>query len=112
MDSDEKKFGKGPRELTGAVDLINHYKLLPHHDFFSPSLYPSCQTMYLMMGNVHELYQKRKHEGNEDSADVHKHKKSKVVHCHCFLAGDSEEGASRAETGRAMGVGMAELGTR
>lgn len=24
----------GPRELTGAVDLISHYKLLPHHDFF------------------------------------------------------------------------------
>ncbi|KAE9460833.1 hypothetical protein C3L33_07216, partial [Rhododendron williamsianum] len=24
----------GPRELTGAVDLISHYKLLPHHQFF------------------------------------------------------------------------------
>jgi hypothetical protein len=41
--------------------------------------------MYLMMGNVHKLYQKRKHEGYEDSADVHKHKKSKVVHYHRFL---------------------------
>lgn len=40
-----------------------------------------------MASNVHELYQKRKHEGTEDSADVLKHKKSKVVHCHCFLAG-------------------------
>ncbi|KAK4483010.1 hypothetical protein RD792_010186 [Penstemon davidsonii] len=27
-------FKLGPRELTGAVDLISHYKLLPHHDFF------------------------------------------------------------------------------
>lgn len=24
----------GPKELTGAVDLISHYKLLPHHEFF------------------------------------------------------------------------------
>jgi hypothetical protein len=41
--------------------------------------------MYLMMCNAHKLYQKRKHEGNEDSADVHKHKRSKVVRCHRFL---------------------------
>jgi hypothetical protein len=41
--------------------------------------------MYLMMRNAHKLYQKRKREGNEDSADVHKHKKSKVVCCHRFL---------------------------
>ncbi|KAL6004726.1 hypothetical protein ACLOJK_005281 [Asimina triloba] len=34
MDPEGKKFGRGPRELTGAVDLINHYKLLPHHEFF------------------------------------------------------------------------------
>ncbi|XP_010557460.1 PREDICTED: mediator of RNA polymerase II transcription subunit 19a-like [Tarenaya hassleriana] len=33
MGSEEKKFG-GPRELTGAVDLISRYKLLAHHDFF------------------------------------------------------------------------------
>jgi hypothetical protein len=38
------------------------------------------------MGNAHHLYQKRKHEGTEDSADVHKHKKSKVAHCYYFLA--------------------------
>jgi len=38
------------------------------------------------MGNANNLYQKRKHEGTEDSADVHKHKKSKVAHCYYFLA--------------------------
>ena len=38
------------------------------------------------MGNAHHLYQKRKHEETEDSADVHKHKKSKVAHCYYFLA--------------------------
>lgn len=27
-----------------------------------------------------DIFQKRKHEGMEDSADVHKHKKSKVAH--------------------------------
>ncbi|KAF7120292.1 hypothetical protein RHSIM_Rhsim13G0055200 [Rhododendron simsii] len=35
MDPEGKRFGRvGPRELTGAVDLISHYKLLPHHQFF------------------------------------------------------------------------------
>ncbi|KAK7382004.1 hypothetical protein VNO80_00628 [Phaseolus coccineus] len=34
MDPEGKKFGGGPRELTGAVDLISHFKLLPHYEFF------------------------------------------------------------------------------
>ncbi|XP_028752975.1 mediator of RNA polymerase II transcription subunit 19a-like isoform X2 [Neltuma alba] len=34
MDPEGKKFGGGPRELTGAADLVNHFKLLPHYDFF------------------------------------------------------------------------------
>ncbi|KAL6271039.1 hypothetical protein ACE6H2_027950 [Prunus campanulata] len=34
MDPEGTKFGQGPKELTGAVDLISHYKLLPHHEFF------------------------------------------------------------------------------
>lgn len=39
----------GPRELTGAVDLISHYKLLPHYEFFcKKSLPPSISdTHYL-----------------------------------------------------------------
>ncbi|KAK4768185.1 hypothetical protein SAY87_003326 [Trapa incisa] len=34
MDPEEKKFGRGPRELTGAVDLLSHFKLQQHYDFF------------------------------------------------------------------------------
>ncbi|KEH18711.1 hypothetical protein MtrunA17_Chr8g0347511 [Medicago truncatula] len=34
MDPEGKKFGGGPRELTGAVDLISHFKLIPHYEFF------------------------------------------------------------------------------
>ncbi|CAJ1972948.1 unnamed protein product [Sphenostylis stenocarpa] len=34
MDLDCKKFRGGPRELTGAMDLLNHFKLLPHFEFF------------------------------------------------------------------------------
>ncbi|CAN1236040.1 Mediator of RNA polymerase II transcription subunit 19a, partial [Linum grandiflorum] len=30
----------GPRELTGAVDLISHFKLVPHHDFFCKKSLP------------------------------------------------------------------------
>lgn len=39
----------GPRELTGAVDLISHYKLLPHYDFFCkrPLPVPIADTHYL-----------------------------------------------------------------
>ncbi|KAL3641265.1 putative mediator of RNA polymerase II transcription subunit 19b [Castilleja foliolosa] len=34
MENANNKFGRGPRELTGGLDLISHYKLLPFHDFF------------------------------------------------------------------------------
>ncbi|XP_076950985.1 putative mediator of RNA polymerase II transcription subunit 19b isoform X2 [Bidens hawaiensis] len=40
MDPESKTFGKGPKELTGAVDLISYYKLLPHHDFFCKKSLP------------------------------------------------------------------------
>lgn len=40
MDPEGKKFGRGPRELTGAVDLMTHYKLLPHHEFFCKKSLP------------------------------------------------------------------------
>ncbi|KAG6411851.1 hypothetical protein SASPL_124504 [Salvia splendens] len=41
--------GPGPRELTGAVDLISHYKLLPHYDFFCKRSLPVpiADTHYL-----------------------------------------------------------------
>ncbi|CAL1393060.1 unnamed protein product [Linum trigynum] len=49
MDPDTKKFGSGPRELTGAIDLISHFKLLPHHDFFCKKSLPVsiADTHYL-----------------------------------------------------------------
>jgi len=39
----------GPRELTGAVDLISHFKLLPHHEFFCKRSLPLsiADTHYL-----------------------------------------------------------------
>ncbi|KAL8170268.1 hypothetical protein V2J09_022072 [Rumex salicifolius] len=49
MESEEKKFGRGPKELTGAVDLISHCKLLPHHEFFCKKPLPVfiAETHYL-----------------------------------------------------------------
>ncbi|WVZ16843.1 hypothetical protein V8G54_009825 [Vigna mungo] len=49
MDPEGKKFGGGPRELTGAVDLISHFKLLPHYEFFCkrPLPVPIADTHYL-----------------------------------------------------------------
>ncbi|KAL3580990.1 hypothetical protein D5086_018825 [Populus alba] len=39
----------GPRELTGAVDLISHYKLLPHYEYFCKRSLPLsiADTHYL-----------------------------------------------------------------
>ncbi|OVA16531.1 Peptidase M41 [Macleaya cordata] len=50
MDPEGKKFGRGPRELTGAVDLINHYKLWAHHDFFCKRSLP------LSISDTHYLH--------------------------------------------------------
>ncbi|KAF2289030.1 hypothetical protein GH714_024227 [Hevea brasiliensis] len=50
MDPESKKFERGPRELTGAVDLISHYKLLPHHEFFCKRSLP------LSISDTHYLY--------------------------------------------------------
>ncbi|CAN0910587.1 Mediator of RNA polymerase II transcription subunit 19a [Linum grandiflorum] len=49
MDPNSTKFGSGPRELTGAVDLISHFKLLPHHDYFCKKSLPVsiADTHYL-----------------------------------------------------------------
>eukprot|EP00258_Populus_trichocarpa_P007832 XP_002312859.3 mediator of RNA polymerase II transcription subunit 19a [Populus trichocarpa] len=49
MDPESKKFGIGPRELTGAVDLISHYKLLPHYEYFCKRSLPLsiADTHYL-----------------------------------------------------------------
>ncbi|KAF4373918.1 hypothetical protein F8388_007824 [Cannabis sativa] len=49
MDSEYKKFGRGPRELTGAVDLISHFKLQAQHDFFCKKPLPLsiADTHYL-----------------------------------------------------------------
>ncbi|KAL8254820.1 hypothetical protein R6Q59_033041 [Mikania micrantha] len=50
MDPESKKFGKGPRELTGAVDLISYYKLLPQHEFFCK------KTLPLSISDTHYLH--------------------------------------------------------
>ncbi|KAF9609091.1 hypothetical protein IFM89_013345 [Coptis chinensis] len=50
MDPDGKKFGRGPRELTGAVDLINHYKLWAHHEFFCK------KSLHLSVSDTHYLH--------------------------------------------------------
>jgi hypothetical protein len=63
MDPERKTFGKGPRELTGAVDLINHYKLLPHHDFFCKKSLPLSISDTHYLHNVVGDTQIRKGEG-------------------------------------------------
>ncbi|KAG8049261.1 hypothetical protein GUJ93_ZPchr0009g1085 [Zizania palustris] len=65
MDSDGNKFGKGPRELTGAVDLISHYKLLAHHDFFCKRSLPLAISDTHYLHNIVGDTEIRKGEGME-----------------------------------------------
>ncbi|PSS09589.1 Mediator of RNA polymerase II transcription subunit 19a like [Actinidia chinensis var. chinensis] len=63
MDPEGRKFGRGPRELTGAVDLINHYKLLPHHEFFCKRALPLSISDTHYLHNVVGDTEIRKGEG-------------------------------------------------
>ncbi|KAL6990666.1 hypothetical protein U1Q18_008785 [Sarracenia purpurea var. burkii] len=53
----------GPRELTGAVDLISHYKLLPHHEFFCKRSLPLSISDTHYLHNVVGDTEIRKREG-------------------------------------------------
>lgn len=59
------KQSVGPRELTGAVDLIHHYKLLAHHDFFCKRSLPLAISETHYLHNVVGDTEIRKGEGME-----------------------------------------------
>ncbi|KAK3184647.1 hypothetical protein Dsin_031933 [Dipteronia sinensis] len=63
MDPEGKNYGRGPRELTGAVDLISHYKLLAHHDFFCKRSLPLSISDTHYLHNVVGDTEIRKGEG-------------------------------------------------
>ncbi|XP_062095585.1 probable mediator of RNA polymerase II transcription subunit 19b isoform X3 [Humulus lupulus] len=56
MDLEAKSFGRGLRELGGAVDLINQYKLRPHYEFFCrmpiPPSISGTQYLHNVVGNL------------------------------------------------------------
>ncbi|KAK2980532.1 hypothetical protein RJ640_015917, partial [Escallonia rubra] len=55
----------GPRELGGAVDLLRHYKLWPHHHFFCKRSLPSSISETQYFHNVVGETEIRKGEGME-----------------------------------------------
>ncbi|CAH9075346.1 unnamed protein product [Cuscuta epithymum] len=63
MDSENKKFGRGPRELTGAVDLISRFRLLPHHEYFCKRPLPLSISDTHYLHNVVGDTEIRKGEG-------------------------------------------------
>ncbi|KAL8146745.1 mediator of RNA polymerase II transcription subunit 19a-like isoform X1 [Apium graveolens] len=63
MDHERKNFGRGLRERTGAVDLINQYKLLPHHEFFCKRSLPLSVSDTHYLHNVMGDTEIRKGEG-------------------------------------------------
>uniref|UniRef100_A0A0D9VWS1 Mediator of RNA polymerase II transcription subunit 19a n=1 Tax=Leersia perrieri TaxID=77586 RepID=A0A0D9VWS1_9ORYZ len=58
-------FGRGPRELTGAVDLISRYQLLNHHSFFCKKPLPLAISDTNYLHNVVGDTEIRKGEGME-----------------------------------------------
>ncbi|XP_050287848.1 mediator of RNA polymerase II transcription subunit 19a-like isoform X2 [Quercus robur] len=65
MDLEGRKFGRGPRELSGAVDLINQYKLWPHHEFFCKRPLPLSVSQTHYLRNVVGDTEIRRGEGME-----------------------------------------------
>ncbi|XP_022762200.1 mediator of RNA polymerase II transcription subunit 19a-like isoform X2 [Durio zibethinus] len=65
MDFESKKFGRGPKELGGAADLINQFKLWPHHDFFCKRSLPLLISETNYLRNVVGDTEIRKGEGME-----------------------------------------------
>lgn len=63
MDPESKKFGKGPKELTGGVDLLKHYNLLHHYKFFCKKSPPSSISDTHYLRNVVGDTEIRKGEG-------------------------------------------------
>lgn len=53
----------GPKELNGSVDLISHFKLLPHYEFFCKKPLPSSISDTHYLSNVVGDTDIRKGEG-------------------------------------------------
>ncbi|KAJ3674510.1 hypothetical protein LUZ60_005126 [Juncus effusus] len=65
MDPEGRKFGVGPRELNGAVDLINQFRLVPHHEFFCKRPLPLAISHTHYFHNVVGDTEIRRGEGME-----------------------------------------------
>ncbi|WCJ33507.1 Mediator of RNA polymerase II transcription subunit 19a [Euphorbia peplus] len=64
-DPQTNKFGGGPRELCGAVDLIHQFKLWPHHNFFCKRSLPLSISKSQYLQNVVGDREIKKGEGME-----------------------------------------------
>ncbi|MED6192650.1 hypothetical protein PIB30_011986 [Stylosanthes scabra] len=65
MDLEGKRFGMGHKELGGARDLINHYKLWPYYEFFCKRSLPSSISDTHYLHNVVGDKKVKKGEGME-----------------------------------------------
>ncbi|EOX96931.1 Mediator of RNA polymerase II transcription subunit 19 isoform 3 [Theobroma cacao] len=65
MDLESNRFGRGPKELGGAVDLIKKFKLWPHHEFFCKRPLPLSISETTYIRNVVGDTEIRKGKGME-----------------------------------------------
>ncbi|XP_050368059.1 mediator of RNA polymerase II transcription subunit 19a-like isoform X2 [Argentina anserina] len=100
MDIDAKRFGRGPRELGAAADLINQFRLCPFHEFFCKKSLPLSETHYLH--NVVGDTKIRKGEGMELDQLLLKtpHTRERKANIHPFDFGMLSEAFRIKETTR------------
>ncbi|RAL44680.1 hypothetical protein DM860_003439 [Cuscuta australis] len=65
MDPEGRKFGRGPREFGGSIDLINHYKIERFHEYFCKRTLPSSISKSQYLPNVAGSREIKKGEGME-----------------------------------------------
>ncbi|XP_002531056.2 probable mediator of RNA polymerase II transcription subunit 19b isoform X1 [Ricinus communis] len=89
MGFEGKKFGGGLKELCGAVDLVNQFKLWPHHEFFCKRSLPLSVSQTHYIQNVVGDTEIRKGEGMELDQLFHNtpYMRQGKAHIHTFDLG-------------------------
>ncbi|XP_050230673.1 mediator of RNA polymerase II transcription subunit 19a-like isoform X2 [Mercurialis annua] len=100
MDFEGKKFGSGVRELCGAVDLVNQFKLWPHHEYFCKRSLPLSVSGTHYLQNVVGDTEIRKGEGMELDQLFQNtlYMRERKAHMHTFDLGVLSEAFQMRET--------------
>ncbi|KAJ8899158.1 hypothetical protein K2173_011945 [Erythroxylum novogranatense] len=110
MDLESKKFGSGARELTGAIDLISHFKLSPHHEFFCKRSLPISISDSQYLCNVVGSTEIRKGEGMQLDQIIQNTSQDSSTRIKSFAVEGLREAFQLKET-KPIDLPLAEMGT-